>query len=360
MKIIQLITTIAYGDAVGNDAFAIMRVLRELGYETGIYAENIDDKLEKSQFVKHVSELPELEKNDIVIFNHSTGTELCYSLPKIKARKMMIYHNITPPEYFSMYNKSAEKVCAYGYEGTGRLSGEIEYVIADSKYNAEDLKKMGYKCPMFVRPILIPFDDYKKDPDETVIDRYTNDGYVNIVFVGRVAPNKKHEDIIAAFAYYKRHINARSRLILVGSDGNMEQYSAALKGYVDALCLNDVIFTGQVKFNAILAYYRIADIFLCMSDHEGFCVPLVEAMFFKVPIIAYNSSAIEETLGGSGFLIDSKDPVFTAKLIDKIIKNKELRDSIIKEQSERLKYFSYDNMREKLLEGLTKFIDKTY
>lgn len=359
MKIIQIIPTIAYGDAVGNDSLAVMRVIKEMGYKTGIYAENIDDKLHEAD-VYRISDLPKLQNDDIIIFNHSTGTDLCYNLSKIPGRKMMIYHNITPPKYFKNYNKTAEGLCAYGYEGTRYLSDKIEYAMADSRYNANDLKKMGYECPVFIRPILIPFDDYKKTPDKTIIKQYSNDGYLNIVFVGRIAPNKKYEDVIAAYAYYKKHINPRSRLILVGSSANMELYCDYLKDYVKALNLEDVIFTGHVKFNAILAYYRIADVFLCMSEHEGFCVPLVEAMFFKVPIIAYNSSAIEETLGGSGFLTDTTNPVFIAKLIDRIVIDKNLRDSIIKKQDQRLECFSYENIRSKLVEGLTGFIDKIY
>ena len=126
-----------------------------------------------------------------------------------------------------------------------------------------------------------------------------DDDYVNILFTGRVVPNKKQEDVIEAFYYYKRFIQPKSRLILVGSFAGIDKYHDQLEAYVNKLGLEDVIFTGQIKFDEILAYYQLADLFLCMSEHEGFCVPIVEAMYFNVPVIARDTSAIAWTLAGS-------------------------------------------------------------
>ncbi len=355
MRIFQVIPQLNYGDAVGNDAIAICNVIDEMGYETAIYAETVDDRL-KSPLYRNFSKIPKLNDDDILIFNHCSGTELCYKILQFGGRKMMIYHNITPPEFFLPYNREAFETISQGYKQTRYLSDKIEYVMADSEYNATDLKNMGYSCPMYIRPILIPFEDYAKEPDKDIIARYSDDGYTNIVFVGRIAPNKKQEDIIKAFAYYKKHINPKSRLILVGNSSGMEKYDKALKDYVDALMLEDVIFTGHISFKAILAYYRIADVFLCMSEHEGFCVPLVEAMYFNVPIIAYNSSAIPDTLGGSGILINDKDPVFTAFLIDRLVNDEQLRSEVIEGQNERLKDFSYEKVRECFIKGINDFI----
>ncbi len=354
MKIVQIMPTVSFGDAVSNDARAICKVVSEMGYKTGIYAENVDYRINDTK-VHRIKKLPKLSNEDIVIFNHSTGTDLCSFLPNIPGRKMMIYHNITPPEFFSPYNTAAAQVTKKGYSGTKYLSDKIDYVMAVSDYNAQDLRKMGYVCPMFIRPILIPFEDYKKTPDASVINKYS-DGYTNIVFVGRVAPNKKQEDLIRIFAYYKKNINPRSRLIIVGNDSGMEKYSACLKSYVEALGVEDVVFTGQISFKAILAYYKVADVFMCMSEHEGFCVPLVEAMFFDVPIIAYASSAIPDTLGGSGMLVDNKDPIFVSMLTDKLVNDKTFREHVIEKQRARLEYFSYENMRARLVEGLNKFL----
>ena len=357
MKIIQIMPTVSFGDAVSNDARAIAKVIEEMGYKTAIYAENVDPRI-KDKGIYKISKLPEISDDDVVIFNHSTGTGLCYDLPKLSGRKMMIYHNITPPRFFGNYSSTARALTEFGYEGTKFLSDKIEYVMADSAYNANDLVEMGYKCDMFVRPILIPFEDYEKEPDQEIIKKYGSDGYTNIVFVGRIAPNKKQEDIIKTFAYYKKYVNPKSRLILVGSDGGMERYGADLKRYADALMVEDVIFTGHISFKAILAYYRVADVLLCMSEHEGFCVPLVEAMFFNVPIVAYSSSAIPDTLGGSGVLVKDKDPVFVSMVIDRLVKDADFREAVLDGQRKRLKDFSYETVREQFIEGINRFINR--
>lgn len=357
MRVIQIMPTVSFGDAVGNDARAICRVIGEMGYDSAIYAENIDSRLSDKNIQK-IRYLPSLNKEDIVIFNHSTGTDLCYRLPELGGRKMMIYHNITPPYFFEGYSDVSCKLTEYGYEGTRYLSDKIEYVLADSRYNADDLVDMGYKCPIDIRPILIPFEDYKKSPSSVVMEKFSGDGYVNIVFVGRIAPNKKHEDIIAAFAYYKKHINYKSRLILVGSWSGMETYKNCLDRYVGALMLEDVIFTGHISFASILAYYQIADIFLCMSEHEGFCVPLIEAMFFEKPIIAFDSSAVPGTLGGTGILLQEKDPVFTASVIDRLANDRQLYDGIVEEQSRRLEDFTYDKVKDVFVSCLSRFINQ--
>ena len=355
MKIVQILPELKYGDAVGNDAVAVCNVIAEMGYETGIYAERIDERLVGPYY--NISKLPKLKDDDILIFNHCTVTELCYKIPELGGKKVMIYHNITPPCFFEPYSRELASLVARGYEQTKFLKDKIDYVIAVSAYNLGDLREMGYKCKGVVRPILISFPDYEKEPDPTVIEKYGSDGYVNIVFVGRVAPNKKHEDMIAAFAYYKKHINKKSRLILVGADGKVGNYQKLLETYVDALGVEDVIFTGHTSFASMLAYYKIADVYLSLSEHEGFCVPLVESMYFDVPVVAYSSSAVPSTLGGSGVLIDDKSPVFVAHVIDRLLKDEPLRQHVIETQRRRLRDFSYDTVRqqlEKIIIGMTK------
>lgn len=361
MKIVQIMPAIVSGDAVSNDARAIYKVISEMGFRTGIYAENdknITPHLKDLDYISSLDKMPPLEDDDIIIYHHSTGTEkLCDMLPEMKGHKMMIYHNVTPSHYFTKYNGISEILCNMGRKSVYDLAPFIEYVMADSTFNANELIEAGYKCPINVRPILIPFSDYEKDPEPGLLKTYSDD-YTNILFVGRVAPNKCQHDIITAFAYYKRHLNPKSRLIIAGSDGGMESYSGALQYYVKMLSLDDVVFTGHIRFSEILSYYRLADIFLCMSEHEGFCVPLVEAMFFDVPIIAYDSSAISETLGGAGILTKSKDPVFTARLMDRLVSDKQLREQVVESEKKRLEYFSYENVRSIFVSQLQDFISK--
>ena len=356
MQVVQLLPTISYGDAVGNDTLAIQDIIRQMGYETQIYAENIDGRL-PARTAMPFSQFPDLTDEDVVIYHGSTGTELNFRLPQLGGRKIMIYHNITPPEFFRPYSSSLEQLAAAGIRGVSHLADKVDYCIADSAFNRENLWEMGYACPIDVCPILIPFMDYERSPNKRILQQYKEDGYVNILFTGRVAPNKKQEDIIRAFFYYHTYYNKRSRLILVGSWNGMEAYYNRLCDYVECLGLSDsVIFTGHIKFAEILAYYRIANVFVCMSEHEGFCVPLVEAMYFGIPVIAYRSTAIPDTLGGSGVLLENKNPKAAAAAIHRVIQDTAYHQEIVDRQKRRLEDFSYENVRERMVELLGNFI----
>ena len=354
MRVVQILTTMSFGDAIGNDTIALKGAIADMGYTSEIYAENVDKRL-PSDTAKNISRLKDLKKDDILIYHKSTGTDLTFKIDKLPCRKIMIYHNITPPEFFRPYSTAAATLTEYGYKGVEHLRDKVEYCLADSAYNRSELIRMGYTCPIDVRPILIRFEDYKQAPAKNILSKY-GDGKRNLIFVGRIAPNKKQENVIRAFYQYKR-LDPDSRLILVGSYSGMENYYERLVKYADALGLaDDVIFTGHIKFNEILAYYRLADAFVCMSEHEGFCVPLAEAMFFDVPIIAYDTSAIGDTLGGCGVLLDSNDPVFAARVIRRVLTDEPLKKQIIEGQRRRLEDFSYDRIRDIFGKQLKDFI----
>lgn len=354
MRIIQLLPTLSFGDAIGNDTIALKGAISDMGYISEIYAENIDKRL-PSDTAKNFSRLKNLKKDDVLLYHKSTGTDLTFKIQELHCRKIMIYHNITPPEFFRPYSTAAASLTEYGYKGVEHLRDKVDYCLADSAYNKSELLRMGYTCPVDVRPVLIRFEDYKQTPAKNVLNKY-GDGKRNLIFVGRIAPNKKQENIIRAFYQYKR-IEPDSRLILVGSYTGMENYYERLVKYAAALGLrDDVIFTGHIKFSEILAYYRIADAFVCMSEHEGFCVPLAEAMFFDVPIIAYNTSAVGDTLGGSGVLLDSNDPVFAANVIHRVLTDETLKQQIIGGQRRRLEDFSYDRIKDIFEKQIKGFI----
>ena len=351
IKIIQVLPTISYGDAVSNDAINIDRILRKNGYETEIYAENIDRRL-KNKVLK-VNKLNKLNKNDILIYHKSTGTDLSFLLEKYKCKKVIRYHNITPGKYLEKYNKYLYNLVEYGRKGLEYASRYFDYSLADSNYNKSELDELNYKNTMTL-PILIPFEDYKKEPDKEVIKKYL-DGKKNILFVGRIAPNKAQEDIIKSFYYYKKYINKDSRLILVGNSNGFENYLELLKKLIKELELeNDVVFPGHIKFEEILAFYKVADLFLCMSEHEGFCVPLVESMFFEVPILTYNSSAIKNTLGNSGIIVNKKDYFLIAELMNFVLSDKNVKKEIINNQNKRLEDFQLEKVEKQLLEFIKR------
>ncbi|MDO5403593.1 MAG: glycosyltransferase family 4 protein [Eubacteriales bacterium] len=356
MQIIQIIPTIAYGDAVSNDTVALKTVIKSMGYHTKIYAESVVAPYD-SKVALSIDKLKSVEPDDVIIYHFSTGSQLNFDIAEYKCRKIMIYHNVTPPEFFENNDNYIRGINEWGLEGAKYLKDKMDYCLADSEFNKQNLIDMGYTCPIDVLPIIIPLKDYLKKPNKVTI-KECSDGYTNILFAGRIAPNKKQENIIAAFYYYKKLYNPKAKLILAGSYKPEDVYYKRLIDYIRRLGIRDVIMTGHKKFDSILAYYRTADVFLCMSEHEGFCVPLVEAMIFDVPVIAYDTTAVAGTLGGSGMLIDNNDPVFTAGCIDRLVKDKSLRKQIVERQRERLVDFEYDKIAEMFKGYLTAFLNK--
>lgn len=354
MRIVQLLPTLSYGDGVGNDTLAIDKIIKEMGYTTKIYAENIDTRISKS-LVDKIEKMPKLNKQDVIIYHLSTGTVLNDKLKDYQGRKLIIYHNVTPSHFFKQYSRVSYNLCKNGREGIRKLSQAADYCWADSEYNKQELQENGYHCKIDVVPIVVPFEDYAKESDKEILRQYCDD-WVNIVFVGRIVPNKKQEDLIKSFYYYKKYINSKSRLFLVGSYQGNEVYYERLCKYIEQLELDHIYITGHIKFNEILSYYRLADVFLCMSEHEGFCIPLLEAMYFQIPIVAYSYTGVKDTLSYAGFKLDNKDCKIAAEAINKLIEDSDLRKKIIAKQNERLKEFDYNKTKEKIVRNLKGFI----
>lgn len=352
MRIFQVIENIVYGDAISNYCVNICKLLKERGYETAIYAVHYDKRLD-DELVLPLDHLPSLMKDDLIIYQMCQKSIINTMITEWGCKKACIYHNITPAHFFLPYDVFQPAFQKRGLREIKKLNKAFDYIWGDSVFNCQDLITMGYdKNKVTVFPILIDFDDFLQDPDEKIRNKYS-DEWVNILFVGRIAPNKKQEDIIRIFTYYKKYMNQKSRLILIGSFFNAA-YQNCLEKYIEELDVKDVIFPGHISFKEILGFYKTADIFLCMSEHEGFCVPLLEAMLFDVPIIAYECTAVPETLGGSGVLVREKNPAKVSFMIDQIIKNEELKKEMIEKQRRRLNDFSFEKVSRKLLEQIEK------
>lgn len=347
-RIIQIVGHYAYGDAIGNHINTLHRELIKREVDSRIYCVTSD---KRRQGEAHELKYYDAKPDDIILYHLSTGSELNRQVAEFPGKLLINYHNITPPKFFTNYHRNLEELCEQGYDDVLYLRNKVSAVVADSQYNLHELEKMGYTCPMKSIPIFMDFSDYDKAPNPAVMKKY-NDGKKNILFVGRIAPNKKQEDVIRAFYYYTKHLESNSRLIIVGSYNGLEQYYLELKAYVKKLGLKNVVFTGHTSFPDILAYYRTADLFLCQSEHEGFCVPLVEAMYFGVPIVTYDSSAIGETLGQAGVLLRDKDPMLTATVIDCILSDENVINQIRQHQKEELKRFDHKNVAQAYVQFL--------
>ena len=316
MRIFQVIENLVYGDAISNYCRNIYKLLKESGYETAIFAVHYDKRLDDEK-VLSIDDLPELLKDDLMIYQMCQKSMINKMITNWKCKKACIYHNVTPAHFFFPYD------------------------VFQSAFQ---------KNKVAVSPIIIDFDDFLQEPDEKIRKKYS-DEWVNILFVGRVAPNKKHEDIIRIFTYYKKYVNQKSRLILIGSFFNAA-YQNCLERYVEELDVKDVIFPGHISFKEILGFYKTANVFLCMSEHEGFCVPLLEAMLFDIPIIAYECTAVPETLGESGILVQEKNPAQVSFMIDQVINNAELQREIIEKQRKRLDDFAFEKVGREFLKQI--------
>lgn len=344
MKVVQIVPALIRGDAVGNHVMAILSALQLAGIESAVYADGIDKRLPKQQYLHSVFKMPNLQPEDVLIYHYAAYSDLVGVVMQQNCKKVMIYHNITPHEYFEPYSRLSAKICKDARTQLAAIHDVFDYVIADSGYNKQELVDLHYTCPIAVVPILIPFEDYAK-PCGKLVKRMFDDGVTNIMFLGRVVPNKKYEDLLASFYYYNKYYNEKSRLIMVGDYAGMPTYYTRLVEYMHRLGLkeDDVLFTGKIPFADILAYYQVADVFLCLSEHEGFCVPLAECMYFNVPILARDSTALPETLSGAGVVLPKfASHQLTAAAINQLVDNQNLRGEVIAKQQRRLQDFAYD------------------
>ena len=329
----QVLATLGYGDAIGHEVLGIQRALRAAGYDSEIFVEPADSRLE--HLTVDYRDLPEASHPDNLLIHHfsigSRASRVAYALPD---RMALVYHNITPPEFFVDVHPLLVQLCYLGRRELGVYANRVELGLGDSEFNRQELEALGFASTA-VLPVVPDFSHLGGAPNYMQAGAFDDD-WVNILFVGRMIPNKRIEDVIRAFHAYKRWINPRSRLLLVGSHGGFERYLAMLHDFMARIGAADVHLLGHVSNEELAAYYEIADVFLCASEHEGFCVPLMEAFHMGVPVLAYAATAVPATMDGGGILYHRKDPMEIAGLIDAVVSNARLRDEVLTRQDAAL------------------------
>lgn len=329
MQINQFHSGTAAGDAITNQMLMLRDLLISKGYESEIYAEYIDERL--SDRIKSIHDY-QGGADHILFVHHSMGMNCFDKIISLPDKKALIYHNITPEHFFE--DEGTKRAIRMGLQQAKEYQKYVDYCIADSNYNRKELLGMGYRN-VDVMPIQISLDRF----DRTVSDKAVlagTDQYKNIIFVGRVVPNKRQDDLIRSFAVYCKYYQAKSRLFIIGDDG-MQSYVNDLKELCRDFMIEDqVFFTGKVSEEQLKAYYEIADLFLCMSEHEGFGVPLLEAMRMGVPVVAYRSSAIPETMNGAGILVNRKNYAYIGALCNELLTDRDLYQKVVDRQKERI------------------------
>lgn len=335
----QLVAGFNRGDAISNEAMAMRTIFRRWGCNSDIWCETRRILPELRGDARDLEGLASAcRPDDIVLLHLSIGSASNDLFPSLPGRKAILYHNITPAEYFSLVQPATSHLLAKGREQARALAGVAAVNLADSRYNAEELQGLGYDR-VEVLPLILNFDQVRLAPDRRTLAQF-GDGRVNVLFVGRCAPNKKLEDVISAFACYQKAVAPGSRLILAGSFAGTERYQRMLVGMTRELRLENVVFTGAIPQAELNACYRAAHVFLCMSEHEGFCIPLVEALVHRVPVLAYAVAAVPETLAGAGVLFREKSYPAVAEMLGRLAAPGPLREAVLTRQDERLRTFT--------------------
>lgn len=327
-RIAILTPTLASADAVSNDVLGMRRLLEQRGHEVQVFADDWTLRGRPAQDTFAAGSFLQSE-DDVLIYHHSIGwdhgVEVLQSVP---CRAIVKYHNVTPAEFFDGISPKQEELCRKGRQQLSFIarSGRDLY-LADSAYNMNELLAEGAgEASTFVVPPFNKVDSLQTtNPDLEIVDRYT-DGKTNLLMVGRVRPSKGHVDLIEAFATYYYHFDCNSRLFIVGvEDEAFEAYSKVLRELHELFCLDgSVVFTGEVSDDSLKAYYLLSDAFMMPSEHEGFSMPLVEAMAMRLPIVAYDATAISETVGDAGLVWPERDPFLMAESIAWLMQNEEL------------------------------------
>ncbi len=350
----QIMPAFLYGDALGNQAFRIRELLRQWGFKSQVYAHFRDQRLPDPgvEYTRYRG-----DPNTGLIFHYSIGSPLTEFVRQLPDRVAPYYHNVTPAEFMRGYNLEFANLLDQGRRELVLLQG-APLALAASEYNRQEMLALGFK-QVEVLPYFVYFDELLASADSpagrSVVARY-KDGWVNWLFVGRLVPNKRQDDLIRAFNYYYHLVNPHSRLFLIGSDANAPGYRLELELLAQMLGLEHVHLLGPIGLNEGLGgYYRAASVFVCLSEHEGFCVPLVEAMRFDVPVIAYNATGVPYALGGAGVLVNRKRYDIMGELIDVIVKDVNVRQRIVERQRARLAELSPELVAARLQQIIKHF-----
>jgi len=362
VRVDQYIPTFAPHDAIGNHALQVRRALREAGYDSDIWAENTLPPMER-EARPYTEDVRRHGEDRLLVYQSSTSSAMAAWL-SARARRgeelLSNYHNITPHRYFERWEPAAAQSMARAREELVAMAPVVSLALADSAYNEAELRDVGYRNTT-VCPLLVDLEEYHRPPDPATLERLrarreAKGAGAQWLFVGRIAPNKCQHDVIGAFAAYRRFFDPGARLSLVGG-ATSYQYLRALHRLCGELDLGDSVeLLGGVGDAELLAYWAVTDVFVCLSEHEGFCIPVLEAMELGVPVVAYDAAAVPETLGGAGLVLQDKDPLVVAQAVDKACHDKPTREQLVKAGKARAANFSLAKNRQRFLGAIEGYV----
>jgi len=354
VKIHQWVPAAHRGDAIGDSARAVRDMLRGMGHDSEIFALTIDDNM-REEAVPFADAAA--TGGDVTIFHFALPSPMTEAFAQLRGRKVLQYHNITPAAFFAPYDAGLFRLAALGRRELATLAGRVDLALGDSEFNRQELEALGFGRTG-VMPIAVNTARITGAPRRPALERILGDGLINILFVGRIVPNKRIEDHIRLAEMYKRYVDAYYRFIFVGRYDGLPRYYDQIRALVNQyeMLPDRFWFTGPVPDEDLAAFYRWADAYVSLSEHEGFCVPLVEAMAADVPIVAYAAGAVPETLGGAGLLFEPRDLEVAAELLGSVVYDRGLRDGVLEGQRRRLRDFAPERIEAKLRDSLATLI----
>lgn len=362
MRIDQYLPGFAPHDAIGNHTLQTRRVLRQAGFQSDIWAEHILGNLHR-QARPYLDDHHNSGRDRIMLYQSSTSSAMAdWLINRVKNGEHLLghYHNITPGSYFARWEPHIAVAMDNARAELARMAPHVEFSFADSAYNESELIELGYGATM-VCPLLVDLDEYHRAPDPEALDRLRRQRETSgsrWLFVGRVAPNKCQHDVMGAFAMYRKVFDPGAHLTFVGG-ATSPNYLHALHRLAGELELGDSVeFLSGVGDTELLAYWAVADVFVCLSEHEGFCVPLLEAMELGVPIVAYGSSAVPETLADAGIVVEDKDPLTVAEAVERACRPGPERDKLLAAGHDRAAVFSLQNNSRRLLSAIENYLSR--
>ena len=356
-RIDQVVPTLASRDAIGGHTLQLRDLLRQMGLRSDVYYANASADLLAEG--RHIEQLDDVDpQGRWLLYQLSIGSPAARAFAQRPEPKLVDYHNITPVELLDRWEPEVGDELRLGRSQMRQLAPLTTLAMADSAYNEGELKCAGYGLTA-VAPLLIDIKELEGQADRALSARFASEraqGGHDLLFVGKVAPHKAQHDLIKTLALYRRLYAPLARLRLVGGPIG-DVYPWALERFAELLGVRGALeISGSVSHAQLVAYYRAADVFVCLSDHEGFCVPLVEAMVHRLPIVAYGTAAVPDTVGDAGIVLDSKEPSRVAAAIDLVVRDANLRSALSHEAGERLSCMSLERSRERFAEVIRSAI----
>ncbi|HXG55179.1 MAG TPA: glycosyltransferase family 4 protein [Vicinamibacterales bacterium] len=341
------------GDAIGDSARRVRDILRRSGHQSDLYALTMDDDLRGD--VRAFAD-PAARQGDVTIFHFALPSPMTEAFASLGGGRVLQYHNITPAEFFAPYDTGLFRLSAIGRQELSTLAGRVDLALGDSDFNRRELDALGFERTG-VMPIAVNTERITGAPRRPALEKILSDGLINVLFVGRIVPNKKIEDHIRLMEVYKRYVDNYYRFIFVGRYDGLPRYYAQVRALIEEFQMQPdrYWFTGPVPDEDLAAFYRWADVYVSLSEHEGFCVPLVEAMAADVPVLAYAAGAVPETLGGAGVLFSPKDLEVAAEAMGMLVYDRPFRQSVIEGQRRRLMDFSSSRIEQRLNDVIGQF-----